>query len=450
MAAQVQDPWFNRLIGVGVGAVAPYIYRGANHVISRFTNDISSRVVKRVDDLTDRAAKKVVDKFGLIELSKKIRKRKLDNPFTRAPSRRRRVIPATPLIIENGDGRLFNRGVNRRGRADFVTEAPLDDQIMDILEDVPINKAYFPLHKSFYKMPKRFKRRGAYKRGRRRKKAVTKRGVKALIQKNAMFAGSWNKYRVSDDYYLSSTYGNHVVGTLSFNTHTHLASDYVNYIYKVANVNPVTAGTDQAQHGGKYQAKGGKVKVMMHNPLTEIVIATFWWIRPKEHGTVLPSTLWSTEYAEYAPNTVSVYNKTFTNDFQTYPTEFPEWRKKFDILQKYNVVFRPGDYREMYLKLPSFTFDYQELEGTTTYKANISRHLMIQLKGIPTMQNQIGPDPSNVNYTLTHLEMIFELEYQLVPLANTAASLLASTIARGTVTAAKSLIPESSSTIQTV
>lgn len=441
MAEVREDRWVDRILGVGVGAVAPYLYRGANHVINRFSDDVSPRVVKKVDELTDRAAQKFIDRFSLLERNVHV---------TRSRKRRRTAASNVGL----GDSQQFHI-VNsvpeqyvRATRTHRFGETLPPEELKDMIEEIPINKGGYRVEQSFYKMPKRFKRRGKYRRGRRRSKVMTKRGVKALIQRNAQFAGSWNKYRKGKAFYLNSSYGNHAVSEMDFNNISHMTTDYVNYIAKIANFQPGTGGVDQPQFGNKYQAKGGKVKLMLHNPLTEIVIATFWWIRPKGMENDTPSSVWQTEWAQYAPATASVYNKTFSQDFQTYPTEFPEWKKRFDIVQKYNVVFRPGDYRELYLKLPSFTFDYQEQSGFN-FNSN-TRHLMIQLKGIPTMQNLGTGDPTNVNYTLTHLEMIYELEYQLVPLATTATSFLASRIERGTVTAGKSLIPENTSSITIV
>lgn len=300
-------------------------------------------------------------------------------------------------------------------------------------------------------------RRRRYKR-RRRGKRVTKRGVKALINIHAKKGLNRCKFRRSHGTYLGNVvgvvptpvFGNVVRGSaeMEFHNYTDIQNDMATAALQLPVVPYGTVGAGKsAIQDRKMCIYRRRVNVMLHNPMNELVRATFWLVCPREGNSTQAVTEWSNQWTT---KLVTSGTGTFVTDYTSYPSDYPQWRAMWKIHKKWSTVFQPGQTKRMWFKIPATQSFYplDLVDGAS--KPFITYNLMYELKGVPTHQNNAGTQTENVNYSPAALDMCFEYTY-CVSLSSGAMDLkLNGDFQRDAVTAGQSLINEGAGQIATV
>lgn len=299
--------------------------------------------------------------------------------------------------------------------------------------------------------------RRRYKR-RRKGKRVTKRGVRAMINIHAKKGLNRMKFRRSHGTYLGNVVA--TVPTPVFGNVVRGASEMEFHPYSSITADQATAALmlPVVNYGGAAQPKSAlqdrkmcifkrRVNAMFHNPMNELVRATFWLVCPREGNNTQPDAEWSNQWTT---KLITSGAGSFVTDYTTFPTDYPQWRAMWRIHKKWTTVFQPGQTKRMWFKIPSTQSFYplDLVDGNS--KAFITYNLMYELKGVPTHQNNAGTQTENVNYSPAALDMCYEYTYS-VSLSSGAIDLKTrADFQRDTVTAGQSLINEGAGQIATV
>lgn len=251
---------------------------------------------------------------------------------------------------------------------------------------------------------RRFKNR--YRMNKRRR-YCTKKGVKMLINKMAAFDSKFTKLKVVDSEYWGYVvagvptirYGYVERGFLAFSD---LAA--INAALAVVDANSVakTGGYNEANNY-RYCFKKFSIKILMHNPITEDVIATFWWCKVKDSWIYDPVTLWEGEYTQKVDSAIS---GAFNRQFSTSPTEYKEWNNYYEIGEKFKTVFKPGETKTMRLDHKGFYHQVND-SSNENYQVGKTHVLMWQLHGVPSHENTGGAQTDNVTFSPAALDIIY-------------------------------------------
>lgn len=159
----------------------------------------------------------------------------------------------------------------------------------------------------------------------------------------------------------------------------------------------------------------------LHNPMTEDVIATFWLIETECTTDIDPYDMWVYEWGQMREVAIStpILAAEYTShaqDFFTYPTEFPEWKRYFRIKKKWKTVFKPGDNKKLIFKHAPIRYVTNENDiDAATFVKGKSYFLMYELRGIPTHQNTGGSlatsNVNNLSYSPGALDCVHKRSY---------------------------------------
>lgn len=416
--------------------------------------------------------------------------------------------PASMEIVPAG-----HSGSNYVGEiedVDMSTEAPSNtseyplieekEDFMDVSGDLPSNGVYEDISRSGFvprhgshliKMRRYSKRRFSKKRSRRgyrkRKKYVTKRGVKALISRNVRFTNQKVEYLVQNKFWCGGGWGKRAFQVVPFN-YTQASWGDINSIdsfvtSKLALDTAVTPGTAEfaKAYTGVY-SRAAMAKFMFHSSLNEDVIATFWVIKPKFAKTLSTTDTiqewWSSLSYPYSysggtynfakPNLGPLYRwylewyenqsvsegYTFESDFTTFPTKYAQFNKEYKILKKYKVIFKPGETKTLRMKVPGIMFNSQTSEislgNIGVGQDNFTRFLMVMVEGVPTHQNNAGTeDESVIGRTIGRLEGTYDIVRRVGGFTTQPMEWQFKDFNYDTVTAARSIVTASAAQIQT-
>lgn len=298
---------------------------------------------------------------------------------------------------------------------------------------------------SFANILMAYKRRySGYSRRRRykRRKYTTKRGVKSLIANYANQAGSWFKNQYSITQGFNSDFGLVARGSQYFNTY----SDMNGYDTIVANAQGIlaTGGTDEPRSGNhRIKVRNNYVETLIHSNINEYQFVNVWLMLSMIGDTGMgPVTRWATEYGERMPVSTGITggNCPFPNNFMTYPTEFPQFRREWKIKKKWSFMLAPGQTAKLKYKLKNLTITLNDLVTTENVQPGFTSCFMIELKGVPTHQNDgMAQNLDTINRSRTGVDVIHDVRMQLCKVANTY-SYLQSTNLRETVAAGQSIV----------
>lgn len=277
----------------------------------------------------------------------------------------------------------------------------------------------------------RGKRRSRYgRRARRRrfkkKKYVTKRGVKAMLGAHSKVCAPYNSWSRTLGYNLglavavsSGAYGiiyrGVMGGLLSSRDDMHTLRDFFEKYRTDTTTDDVgdpTPGIDIGNYAMHLRKR--RYTVEMHNPMNEKVRAKFWLVKCLQETGNTPLTLWTNEYDQaYYDDGVPANAPDMTKDPITYPTQFKEWNANYKIVKKWQTIFGAGDVAQIKFKLPACTFRGDDFATDPLHirlNRNITFFFMYELKGVPT-HSSTGTT-TNVNWTPAGLDaiMIHSLE----------------------------------------
>lgn len=273
------------------------------------------------------------------------------------------------------------------------------------------------------------------KRGRSKSsKSVTRTGVKRLISKRAGHVGDLTLHKqgtftirtgtdggtsIDPDGSGALVYGFRAISGAAFETYDDLTgdngyADRIQYLFPV----PTVGGADQLPSYGVYKITLEKTNVnfLIHNPVNEVVRATFWWLKHNDDQSVSGSATWLTEYQQSdATSSTDFVSRDFYKAFtDTAPTAYGQFNRAFTIVKKYECVFQPGQTREMSCPLNTFTCRQIDLPSGETFLKNLTHHLMVKLEGVPTAQNTAGTyDNTKVAMSPSSLEFFWTLKRRM-------------------------------------
>lgn len=309
------------------------------------------------------------------------------------------------------------------------------------------------------------RRRRRYRRSKRSRKGMMA-AIKRTISNITGTPDQAVRYYKSDAFSVTSVYGAFGVGLYTIDILPEYAILHDLGIKAFGATFDALGGADEPNSLRAFVVgvKKNLLKFTFHNPLTEIVEATLWWLEfmddayEDDFDANLPNFMWLNEYQASQPEAAGTYKDQWQRDFMTYPTAFKKWRKKFKILKKAKIMMNPGDVRRWYCKGKSYMtclddwYDYHgdPLGQPIKIKANITRCLMIQIKGVPTCQND-GETvvPTSIDYAPAALEVIVERECYLQHRVNNFRVQYADPKVLQ-VSEGRSLIPENTALIQIV
>ncbi len=306
----------------------------------------------------------------------------------------------------------------------------------------------YAAHLSNYNLSDMPYTRSMSRRGKRRRAKssgyVTKRGVKQMINRYGALAGTYNKHVHSQDVYLGNsaagvpteTYGEVYRNSIETLKQADIAALRDGFFEKLTAL-PTTGGAGEPSlESLALIVKNMRYKFCFHNPMNEMVRATFWWLKTQSPNSVAPDTLWNNSYIARRIDTT-----TWAQNFETFPTEFDEFNQFYKIMKKTKAIFHPGETKMLYTKARGFRW-VEEDEQTSTYQPPYSYFLLVELKGVPTHQNDnAGTQSTEINYTPVALDCIWN-RVIVGGLASTVGSQVDYDNTRGTVSAAVSYLPE--------
>lgn len=367
-------------------------------------------------------------------------------------------------LIETVEEKVASFKHDRR-RKRRRTAPPSDQALVTMVEDVrrsqPIALSVIQGKRggSFIKMPgkRKFKGKTRGRKAKRSKKAVTKRGVKSMIARQAVFAGSWLWYCYSNKGFAGSystgamsEYGLQHRGYIVFRDALGTLASLKTAVFDKGLNLPSTGAADQPQADTyTYMFRRCIRKIYFHSCMTENQTMTCWLLRQKQNNDNVPTNTWSTAWSDFAVTTGGSYSSmTFEQDFSTFPTEFREWRRNFEIVKKYQFGLVPGQTKMIKIK-GHMRKVYNPEDDNVYNKGKDTHYLMYQIQGVPT-HNGTTPTLTEINWSPTGVDIIWDEKFQFGANANNAkASYRISS--RSTLSAAgKSLIPEVSTNITAV
>lgn len=371
--------------------------------------------------------------------------------------------------------------------------AEMDDEDADEADGDEMkddDKVGYPVFlNSFLNM--RYKRRRRY---RKKRKLVTKRGVKNIIANyiptnRATYAQCFSGF-------VYGPFGQRGLnmfpvcagGVWNNSPGTPYACDLREMYTCAVQALDSTAGTITSN----FAWKNYRYEFMFHNPITYGEICTVWLIKqidteedliqvnnnvpPTQNATVPfpvtsawqdktyanltavhgPLKIWKDEWTE-VQRVSPVQPINFYQDFTTFPTSYQQWNKKFKILKKVKFYLSPGQTKVWHCKVPSGKWEssaHINSIGNNTdvvYYGGTTCFFMFQLEGLPTHQNGVSNNPFEVNRSCTGMEFTGRC-YADVAMTSSQKFRKMQFIANDTnsITAAKSLIPDTATTIATV
>lgn len=296
---------------------------------------------------------------------------------------------------------------------------------------------------------RRIKRIMRYRKKRRlrRRKPITKRGVKQLIALNAAKAGSGpiNLY-FQYAFRLSGTFGEAARRAEAFN-YTNALEELKTITaarYPPAATNTYVDSTDVA----RYQKLHVKTRVIwqIHSTCNEVQEITIWRVRAKQDMELgfSPLEVWTNEYAEqnallYYDTTTDITIANFVNAFQTFPTQYREWNKRWKIVKKTKASLLPGQTVKYSFKIPYMQYQQSDQDPsiyTTAYIKNKTECILMQLKGVPTAQaadeNIISTSSTGIDANIYIHNQCWLSSTNVIPMSGHASKF-------GTVTSAESI-----------
>lgn len=266
------------------------------------------------------------------------------------------------------------------------------------------------------------KRYGGYKRSKRykkRRKLVTKRGVKSIIKRDQAFS-NWTRVRWNNGFYVGSTYN--LMGLAVYSTFASgsfiSTGDFVKAINATNPATPAVGGNDQPQSDtSTFHMRRVKHALLIHSASNELQMVDIWHIINKDTTSTDPLNFWEATWHDYLPLTSAgapvYFNETNTPleaDFQTYPTMYKEWNKNFKIMKKVSFVLKPGQTVKWNLKGRGVSY-FRYTENAGNYPAPLSQHIMFRTRGVPTHQNDgtaMGNDTGEVGRSSTGIDVTIE------------------------------------------
>lgn len=321
---------------------------------------------------------------------------------------------------------------------------------------------------AIYKIMPNARRRGK----RAASKSVTKTGVKRLItseankigdltvHKQGSFAvrtGSDGGTSIDPDGTGALVYGFRAIHGVSFEEYNDFVAadnsyqDRMSYLYPF----PTVGGADQLPSTNVYRLTAEKTVVhfLIHNPMNENVRATFWWLRAAQDSGVTPHATWLTEYQQFdAASSVDFAARDWYQAFtDNSPTFYKQFGHYFEIVEKYETVFAPGQTKTMDCPMRKFSSVPLEMSASDSYIKGLTHWLLVKIEGVPTAQNTAGVyDSSKISYSPSSLEFVWNFKRTVHMNVNdfkfnsfAASGLGAVTEGRSTVVAAASKIDES-------
>ena len=250
---------------------------------------------------------------------------------------------------------------------------------------------------------------------------VTRRGVKRMIGEHAQFVDKYTHIQDQGGVYLGYVTGGNIPtvrygyverGNMIFGSKT----EWEAWATIVNNNSPTkTAGHNESVNY-KYRTRRRKYTFLFHNPVNEVVRATFGWIKCKEDGatTHTPAIVWPLEYAQK----VDVSGTAFDTNFLEYPTKYKIFNDYFEILDKVKVLFQPGQTMKWKTKCRPSILSETDAPDEAHRQAH-TYFLMWELKGVPTHQNGGGTQTNQVSYSPAALDCIY---HESLEMARTSAA----------------------------
>lgn len=381
--------------GVVAGAVGAVGYSIYQHY-SDMVDDEVERAWNYVDDnFVTPAVEKMEDEIVQLKereqsgLGFRAVKRRSDTPHPLKMSRRRVTQEATPLITDNDMKDEEN------------TPAPI------LMLEAPINCGFGASRYSLFKMVYGMKRRKRFRRRSRRKRRryVTKRGAKAMIARNAMFSGAWQKFRYCKGINIAGGFNTFGINSFMFNeigAIDQLRTD----LLKTIPIPPGTGGVNQPPSPKQFLAvRKQYVHMMIHSCTNEVQEVSVWQVIAKQDSasTYAPSVLWDAEW-EQRDSASGRGDGVFETDHLTYPTEFKEWNDYWTIRKKWKFQLPPG--KTVSIKTRFVAWQFQSLDSPNLqHVKGITEGFMFQMKGVPT---QDATTPAEVGRSLTGIDVTMD------------------------------------------
>lgn len=368
-------------------------------------------------------------------------------------------------LIETVESKIDEMRRGRR-RKRPRTRAPTDEALVKMVDDVKESRQIAMTvvapkgGGSFVKMPKRkYNGKSKSKRRTKKRKLVTKRGVKQMIARNAVFAGSWLWYIFSESQFIGSystgavsEYGVKARGSIVLLGGLSNVAGLKTAVYDKALNIPATGAADQPQADTyTYYFRKALHRFYFHSCMTENQSATVWILRQKQNNDNVPTTTWSTAWGDFAVTAGGTYaSMAFADDFSTYPTEFREFRRNFEIVKKYHFGLTPGQTKMIKCKgLFRKVFNPEDDNSAGYTYGKDTYWLMYELQGVPT-HNGTTPTLTQVDWSPTGIDLIWDIKYQFGASANNAKAQYRYNSRTALTAAGKSLIPEVTTNITAV
>ena len=289
-----------------------------------------------------------------------------------------------------------------------------NEEIFNILAGRSVvSLEYFP------GMPRMRRRKSRRRRGKKRK-YVTKRGVKAMIANDAMFVGKDQTFTHMNSNFMFGAFNVFATLHMSFLDRTYFTSgSEIRTILGNSSASIPTGGIDQPQIDNfRFHIKDSFIKVLIHNNMPEVELFNIWWLVSLQDQSATPLTIWSNEYNELHPLSGDLDNNNFAADMLTYPTQYKQWQKNFRIKKKFSSTFKPGQTKEVTLPFHRIRTALAD-HPVETYLAGVTHHLMITIKGMPCFRNDgtMNPpparDPTMVGRAETGADIIVDSKFTI-------------------------------------
>lgn len=306
---------------------------------------------------------------------------------------------------------------------------------------------------------------GRSKRKRGSSKYVTKRGVKRIIKDTVALIGDCEFIRQSSLFIRTANdgagnvdpigtgallYGKRAIFSWTWDNRNawFVGTDsYQDRIKKIVSY-PTPGGADAPPSDTVYLLSHGKIflEFHIHNPMNEVVQATFWWLKCVDDTNLAPEETWKTMYENR--DALSGVAIPWDAAFFDYPTKYDHFNDHWEIKKKFQVTFQPGETKKLTLTIPKAKLAEVDVDATNAYIKNITHNLMCEIMGVPTGQVTAGNYvPNTINFTPASLELIYWSRTKIGGASQAANFTGFHSDSRGTVTAGQSLIPEVSATI---
>lgn len=346
----------------------------------------------------------------------------------------------------------------------------IQEQLGKMEDELPVSSdrasKSFPYSMVGYKR----RRRGS----RRSKKKVTKRGVKAIIKKQAAWLGDgYCEYSTSQAgaFYTSLTGQGHIPAfsvppaypTLVHNckgykTHGFLHKASLDDMMLKNEQNADVTFTTQAPDPDsiKFHWKKAQVDFEFHNPMTELVKFRCWVFKAMDDGVGDIYTVWDEQEKKLrTPDLSGPATEALNTVWKSYPSRFEYIRENYKLVHKYKTLFQPGQSKKLKIKLGAGTYSkLADNPNGFTYIKNKSFQILFECQGMVTHLNSAAQNnPSIVCYSGVGLEYVFNFT------ALTAWSLAGAkwtqvvgtnTVAAVTIAGAATLQPQNEGTVRTV